>query len=188
MEIKELFQKFYPNAEFKIMELCPYYDSAKSFYGKAKVIATPTLSIANNEVSRIFIGEEKPITTGVTMEPVMGTIDGMTSTIGYTVEPQIEMTPIGTTLVIAPNINADRSVMLRLMQEESSVRKNGGSIPYGNASSLQTYSVDTIQSRRISGTFITQDGLLAGIGGLITETESEQNMTTWTPCITSLRT
>jgi general secretion pathway protein D len=142
--------------------------------GKAKVIATPTLLIANNEVSRIFIGEEKPITTGVTMEPVMGTIDGMTSTIGYTVEPQIEMTPIGTTLVIAPNINADRSVMLRLMQEESSVRKNGGSIPYGNASSLQTYSVDTIQSRRISGTFITQDGLLAGIGGLITETESEQ--------------
>lgn len=142
--------------------------------GKAKVIATPTLLIANNEVSRIFIGEEKPITTGVTMEPVMGTIDGMTSTIGYTVEPQIEMTPIGTTLVIAPNINADRSVMLRLMQEESSVKKNGGSIPYGNASSLQTYSVDTIQSRRISGTFITQDGLLAGIGGLITETESEQ--------------
>lgn len=38
MEIKDLFQKFYPNAEFKIMELCPYYDSAKSFYGKAKVI------------------------------------------------------------------------------------------------------------------------------------------------------
>ena len=38
MEIKDLFQKFYPNVEFKIMELCPYYDSAKSFYGKAKVI------------------------------------------------------------------------------------------------------------------------------------------------------
>ncbi len=142
--------------------------------GKAKLIATPTLLIANNEVSRIFIGEEKPITTGVTMEPVTGTIDGMTSTIGYTVEPQIQMTPIGTTLVIAPNINADRSVVLRLMQEESSVKKNGGSIPYGNASSLQTYNVDTIQSRRISGTFITQDGMLAGIGGLITETESEQ--------------
>ena len=142
--------------------------------GKAKLIATPTLLIANNEVSRIFIGEEKPITTGVKMEPVTGTIDGMTSTIGYTVEPQIEMTPIGTTLVIAPNINADRSVVIRLMQEESSVKQNGGSIPYGNASSLQTYSVDTIQSRRISGTFITQDGMLAGIGGLITETEIEQ--------------
>ena len=38
MEIKDLFQKFYPNVEFKIMELCPYYDSVKSFYGKAKVI------------------------------------------------------------------------------------------------------------------------------------------------------
>ena len=38
MEIKELFQKFYPNSNVRIMELCPYYDSAKSFYGKAKVI------------------------------------------------------------------------------------------------------------------------------------------------------
>lgn len=38
MEIKELFQKFYPNSNIRIMELCPYYDSAQSFYGKAKVI------------------------------------------------------------------------------------------------------------------------------------------------------
>lgn len=38
MEIKELFQKFYPNSNISIMELCPYYDSAQSFYGKAKVI------------------------------------------------------------------------------------------------------------------------------------------------------
>lgn len=38
MEIKDLFQKFYPNIDISIMELCPYYDSAKSFYGKAKVV------------------------------------------------------------------------------------------------------------------------------------------------------
>ena len=38
MDIKEMFQKFYPNIDISIMELCPYYDSAKSFYGKAKVI------------------------------------------------------------------------------------------------------------------------------------------------------
>ena len=38
MEIKELFQKFYPNSNVRIMELCPHYDSAQSFYGKAKVI------------------------------------------------------------------------------------------------------------------------------------------------------
>lgn len=38
MEIKELFQKFYPNSNVRIMELCPCYDSAQSFYGKAKVI------------------------------------------------------------------------------------------------------------------------------------------------------
>ena len=38
MEIKDLFQRFYPNSNVRIMELCPYYDSAQSFYGKAKVI------------------------------------------------------------------------------------------------------------------------------------------------------
>lgn len=38
MEIKELFQKFYPNSNVRIMELCPCYDSAQSFYGKAKII------------------------------------------------------------------------------------------------------------------------------------------------------
>ena len=38
MEIKDLVKQFYPNANMSIMELCPYYDSAKSFYGKAKVI------------------------------------------------------------------------------------------------------------------------------------------------------
>ena len=38
MEIKELFQKFYPNSNISIMELCPCHDSAQSFYGKAKVI------------------------------------------------------------------------------------------------------------------------------------------------------
>ena len=38
MEIKDLFQRFNPNIDISIMELCPYYDSAKSFYGKAKVV------------------------------------------------------------------------------------------------------------------------------------------------------
>ena len=38
MEIRDLVKQFYPNANMSIMELCPYYDSAKSFYGKAKVI------------------------------------------------------------------------------------------------------------------------------------------------------
>lgn len=42
MEIKDLISKFYPNADILIMELYPYYDSAKSFYGKAKVIDVET--------------------------------------------------------------------------------------------------------------------------------------------------
>lgn len=38
MEFENLIQKFYPNVHFTVMELCPYYDSRQSFYGKAKVV------------------------------------------------------------------------------------------------------------------------------------------------------
>lgn len=38
MEMRDLVKKFYPNSDIRFMELCPYYDSAQSFYGKAKVI------------------------------------------------------------------------------------------------------------------------------------------------------
>lgn len=37
MDFKELIQKFYPNVDVKMAELYPYYDSAQSFYGKAKI-------------------------------------------------------------------------------------------------------------------------------------------------------
>ena len=37
MNFETLIQKFYPNTHITMMELCPYYDSAQSFYGKAKV-------------------------------------------------------------------------------------------------------------------------------------------------------
>lgn len=37
MDIRNIFEKFNPNSNISVMELCPYYDSAQSFYGKAKV-------------------------------------------------------------------------------------------------------------------------------------------------------
>ena len=142
--------------------------------GKARTLATPTLLVANNEVSRLFIGQEVPITTGVTLEPVSSTTSsGVTYVTGYTVEPETSIRSVGTTLLVTPSINADRTVTLHLIQEESAVVPDGGSIPYGDAATLQSFSVDTVESRRVSGTFITADGLLAAVGGLIKETESE---------------
>ena len=130
--------------------------------------------MANNEVSRLFIGQEVPITTGVTLEPVSSTTSsGVTYVTGYTVEPETSIRSVGTTLLVTPSINADRTVTLHLIQEESAVVPDGGSIPYGDAATLQSFSVDTVESRRVSGTFITADGLLAAVGGLIKETESE---------------
>ncbi len=142
--------------------------------GKARTLATPTLLVANNEVSRLFIGEEVPITTGVTLEPISSTTSsGVTYVTGYTVEPSTSIRSIGTTLLVTPSINADHTVTLHLIQEESAVVPNGGSIPYGDAATLQKFSVDTVSSRRVSGTFIAADGLMSAVGGLIRERESE---------------
>ena len=38
MNFENLIQKFYPNANVRIAELYPCYDSAQSFYGKARVV------------------------------------------------------------------------------------------------------------------------------------------------------
>lgn len=38
MKIENLFQKFCSNTNINIAELYPYYDSAKSFYGKARIV------------------------------------------------------------------------------------------------------------------------------------------------------
>jgi general secretion pathway protein D len=139
--------------------------------GRLTSLASPILLTANNEVSRIFSGEQIPITTGFS-EPQVIVADGATTTIPGS--PITELRDIGTDLLITANINADRTVTLRLVQKTSQINTNGGTILVPNGTTFTTESIDTVQNQSASGTIVARDGLLLAFGGLIEETETDQ--------------
>jgi len=136
---------------------------------KLTTLATPVLMTANNEVSRLFVGEERPIVRNINNNAV---VNQTTVTNGS--NTAIEFRPVGTTLLITPNINADRTVTLRILQENSTIVQNGATIPVVTNNGLQQQQVDVVSTRSVSGTVVAQDGLTLAIGGLIEEGISDQ--------------
>jgi general secretion pathway protein D len=128
-------------------------------------LAAPMLLSVNNEVTRLFIGENRPIITGVSLNNNINLSVNQSS-----LTPQIQFVPVGTTLLITPNINADRTVTLRLLQDNSTIEPNAATIPVPTASGgIVSYPVDVVSSQLLSGTLVAKDGLTMAVGGLITE-------------------
>jgi general secretion pathway protein D len=139
--------------------------------GRLNGVASPVLLTANNEVSRVFVGEEVPITRGFTGGSAIPT--GGNGVVAQNANAQIEFRPVGTTLLLTPNINADRTVTIRLVQENSTLRRNGATIPVPTeGGGFRSQAVDTVQSRTVSGTFMAQHEQSVVVGGLVEEQES----------------
>ena len=141
--------------------------------GRVSVVDSPTLLVANNEVSRIFRGQRRPLVRNMSSSTT--TSENGIRYKDYTTE--IEWHDIGTMILVTPNINADRSVTLRLSHEESAVSTEKAHIPMSTSgsegtNSLEYADLDILDSRSVSGTFVVQDGVPVAIGGLITETSS----------------
>jgi general secretion pathway protein D len=137
-------------------------------------LATPLLLTANNEVSRLFVGEERPLNRSFSgSQTVVG--DSTIVTPGSTT---IEFRPVGTTLLITPNINADRTVSMRILQEISSISPNPATVLVPTSNGFAEQQVDVVQARSVSGTIVAKDGLAVAIGGLIEEqlTDSQQRV------------
>lgn len=150
--------------------------------GKVKTLATPTILTANNEVSRIFDGHEHPVVKGISGQTVIN--DNQTVSSPAT---EFEYEDVGTMLLITPSINSDRTVTLRILQENSELTENGAEIPVYSSSSVNAVAsahVDTIHSRSLSGTFVAKDGMAVMAGGLISEKEKE--VYTRTPVLGSI--
>jgi len=130
-------------------------------------LGKPLLLTANNEVSRIFIGEEVPLNRSFNAGQDLIT-DG--TVIPSAASTDIEFRPVGSTLLITPNINDDRTVMLRLLQEESRVVQNGADVlvPDGRGGFVNR-DIDIVASQTASGTFAAKHGQTVAIGGLIRE-------------------
>jgi general secretion pathway protein D len=139
--------------------------------GRLNGVASPVLLTANNEVSRVFVGEEVPITRGFTGGSAIPT--GGNGVVAQNANAEIEFRPVGTTLLLTPNINADRTVTIRLVQENSTLRRNGATIPVPTeGGGFRSQAVDTVQSRTVSGTFMAQHEQSVVVGGLVEEQET----------------
>lgn len=133
-------------------------------------LATPMILAANNQEARIFIGEERVLTTGVNTSLVTPANGATTSN----VEPQTEVRDIGNTVVIVPRINEDKTVTLTLTQDSSSVAVGAATIPVaGGAGAVQGFNVDTVNTARIQGTIIATNNLTIAVGGLIRHRQNE---------------
>lgn len=138
---------------------------------RVTTLASPVLMTANNEVSRIFVGNETPINRSFSGGASIVNAGGTTTTGANTA---IEFRPVGTTLLITPSINADRTVTLRILQERSMIIENGANIqiPDDNGGFTEQ-AVDTVASRTYSGTVVAKDGMTLALGGLIDETVTD---------------
>jgi len=136
---------------------------------RVTALATPLILTANNEVSRIFVGDTLPFTVGFTPSQVVASVNAVNGAIAAT--PITELRDVGQSLLITPNINADRTVTLRVVEENSERILSGASIPIpaANGNGISSVSVDTVRRRTVSGTIVAQDGMAVAMGGLIEE-------------------
>jgi len=139
--------------------------------GRVTELATPMLTTTNQEVSRIFIGEERPITTGISVE-CSDTLNEQGTVIGQgrcVQDPQTEIRTIGKTLLLTPNINADGTVDIRILVEDSNVCILCGNILAANEGGLANYEVDTVENKTFTGNIIANNAQMIAVGGLIND-------------------
>ena len=137
---------------------------------RVTILATPLLLVANNEVSRVFIGQERPIVRNISSQTTatQGVISSAPTV-------NIDFRPVGTTLLITPNINSDRTVTLRLLQETSSIISGGATIPVIDANGgVTNQPVDVVAAQSLTGTVVGKDGLSLALGGMIEEAVQDQ--------------
>lgn len=146
--------------------------------GRVTALATPMLTTTNQEVSRIFIGEERPITTSISVEcPNLASVTSGTGIIGTPAtqsvcvqDPQTDIRSIGKTLLLTPNINANGTVDIRILVEDSSVCAGCGTIPaQSSGGEIVNYNVDTVNTQTFSGNIIAENTQMIAVGGLINE-------------------
>jgi general secretion pathway protein D len=151
--------------------------------GRVTELATPMLITTNQEVSRIFVGQERPIVTGYTSSSPtgIGTTGGVTGSFATPIlVPQIQTRPLGTTLLLTPNINADHTVNIRMVIEQSKLNPEKAEIQVPNLTTGQTSvaKVDVVDAQTFSGSVLGKDDVAVAVGGLITDSASDQTSKT----------
>ena len=131
------------------------------------------------------MGSEIPILTSYT--PGSTTLGGVTSsaTIIQSPTPVYTQYRVGQTLLLTPSINADKTVSVQIVVEQSNVVKNGATILVpgtvsilGGSAVLVPQQIDTVNEKSFSGSVMAKDGNSVAVGGLIQEGAGNNQITT----------
>ncbi|HEY0201462.1 MAG TPA: hypothetical protein VGC24_07200 [Burkholderiaceae bacterium] len=136
---------------------------------RVRVLSTPVLMASNNQPSRLFIGSEQVLVTGVSTDTVTNT-----SSSSVNVTATTERRDIGNQLIIVPRINDDRTVTLSIDQDNSTLNRGGASIPVVVNGGVVGYPIDTVNTSNMQATVLAKDGYTAAVGGLIRDSISKQ--------------
>lgn len=136
--------------------------------GKLVRLGTPNLYVADGEATRLFVGRESTLLTGVNISRTVS--DGQTAVREETlITPETQRKRIGTSLFITPRIHADRTVTIRIHQEDS-ILGIQREIRYGG-SDENSFITQDVEERSVVTTAMAADGHLVAISGLVEEEE-----------------
>ena len=104
--------------------------------------------------------------TGVDTTTFTPSVGGATSN----VTPQTEVVNVGTTLIVLPKINADRSVTLSIFEDQSEIDPKSQDLPVSDGNGgITEFKIDSIKTSNMEATVVAQDGLTIAVGGLISD-------------------
>lgn len=116
--------------------------------GKSKVLASPSLSVINNQEANIHIGERRAYVTTTTTT-------GSTTT---TVSEEVTYVDVGIRLSMTPTINDEGYVTIKIRPEISSV--------IGSVTTSSDNEIPILDTNRAETTVIAKDGSTIVLGGL----------------------
>ncbi|MCK4690687.1 MAG: hypothetical protein KAT20_02700 [Desulfuromonadales bacterium] len=136
---------------------------------RVRKIATPLALCANNASAKFFQGVESPVRKGYTVTDERRDAEGNV-TASASVKTDYSMEELGVTLEIAPLINMDRTVTLKIATEVSTLNLGGGPpFNYTVGGVPQVGQTDTMQKTVIEDIIVAMDGQTLALGGLIQE-------------------
>lgn len=130
---------------------------ALSTNSKANVLSTPSVLTLDNQQAQIMVGSNIPIITGQSTGSASTTDNPFTT---------IERQDIGVTLKITPQINADKSVTLDILQEVQTVA------PVANTALASAQDIVT-NKRSVSTKVVVNNDRTLVLGGLISSQQQD---------------
>ncbi|QSB03014.1 type II secretion system protein GspD [Methylomonas sp. EFPC1] len=138
---------------------------------RVNVVSNPMLVASNHRPANLFIGEERIMVRGYSID----NIDNLNTTRTIST-PETELKEIGTTLEVTPHINADGTIHIQLKQENSTLNERAASIPVTNSTGgvVIELPVDTVTTARMEGEIFARHGYTVAVGGLIRDRFSRE--------------